>query len=229
MLDNKKSKFEKLIFPDYDEGTFLNISSILICFFIFDKGLQNHFFELFTVFNAFNIFKLAIFYLLPISYIILSLIHAFSIKRKSFIEKKFLLTTTAILIYFIGYFFVTELENTIFVIFPIINCIHPFFAMNTLLVNDFQTVNYAINKIFVDREIGKLEAFMGIFMTTIVFLLSHFLLKNDFIITISICISYSTILNTLLTDHISIKIGSIITPKTKKNLDKYVDIILKNS
>jgi hypothetical protein len=197
---NTKTIIEKLIFPDYDEGTFLYISLTLICLLLANYNYFIEAIKLLLVGDNQSI----ILSILSIPYILIiidALYNAFSKRRKTNYEIACLLLLTIVVnlhinILAISYFYDHQLYFHI--IFPAINLIHVFWILVIFRYGYLNDTERILDYFVSDEELDFKQAIIGTIITLSLFYILYYYLHYNWSATLSLCISYTVIFNKIV-------------------------------
>jgi len=151
--------------------------------------------------------------MIPIAYLlglIFSFYYAISNKKTPLFAKVCMLLFVILTNFWVAFFaFISILRegNGYYIIFPLLNLIQAFIILSL--------VSVVMNERCISDENAKpVELFIGTLLICFLFLISHFVLKNYWAITFSICLSYSSVINDAVTKTFQGRIK--LTEKRKK-------------
>jgi len=126
---------------------------------------------------------------------LLSIYHAFSGKSMTKEEKESILFFTIFTVSLIGFIaaeYIIKESKGVWIIFPILNFLHAFILLSLYRVKLITTES------ILDKQAKQGEIILGSLFVFIIFFISNYILKNHWSITFSICTSYATIFNEML-------------------------------
>lgn len=189
----KRSVFESLFIPYYDELTLFSISYICLLLLISNiDSLSLDLSDRSVADNGADFVVLVIFFVILISGFFLSFYHAFSEREKTLIEKKLMLFYAAITCGFSGiwggtYMFLNS--KNILLIFPIWNIISGWILVSSLRGASLTEDNVS------DENVHLGQVLLSTSMITCIFFLCYFFFKLNWATTFSICLAWVTTLN----------------------------------
>lgn len=217
----QKNLFEKIIFPDYDEATFLNISITILCLVFLNNELRQGIINTFIKFNKKEIADLL--FCIPYLLIIIdSIYHAFTKKQKSKFEMLMMLFLTMYVNLFNTATIISlliESDKPVLIIFPIINGIHIILFFSILKYGGEEGKDWLLDMLVSEKDIELHESITGIIINLIIFCVCEYVLSYNWAITLTICVTYTVTVRKSI-DSVFFEIYRIIKGKFK-----YPDII----
>jgi hypothetical protein len=145
-----------------------------------------------------------IFIALFLSGAVLSIFHAFSKRKKNYVEKVFMIIFIVFLNFAVGvsaggYIFRQETINTFLLIFPLWNIISAFWLM--FLLRHRFVWTHSIS----DTNVIPRDFIIGAILVILIFIFSQYVFENYWAITFSMCLGYTELLHPLIKKTVTIK------------------------
>ena len=193
-----KNSIKNIFYPKIDETTTYIISLIFILLYVTNKDLRDIFFTIHTNRGKTD-FSSILFGIFIIIGLALSIFNAFVKREKTSSERYILLLYYIIINLFLAVFAFAYFGNEILkyeIIYFIINILYTYIVL-VLFVKEELTEDDFINK-----DAGYLEIFLNSILVTGIFILYQYILEKSWIITFSICITYSITVNEIIKGYI---------------------------
>ncbi|PKL17716.1 MAG: hypothetical protein CVV49_09505 [Spirochaetae bacterium HGW-Spirochaetae-5] len=210
MLKIKEFLLDKLV-TSYNESTSFVMTITITLLYIKDKEFRDIFFNLEKVSGKTD-FTSFIFGIFLIIGILLTIYNAFSNKKNHW-DNEILLTYILLINIFVSLFtfqYLDKLHSNYEVIFPFFNIIYSY-TIGILFIKG----KIEVKRLFSDKDIQLHEILIDTIIITLIIFYSKNKLNNNWMITFSICISYTITLNSLI-----IKFNRIILSKIRYLLFK---------